>query len=65
MWHRGTPNQSDQPRPNIAMIYAPSDRAPRNGSIKIPQETYDQLSDRAKRLLRNEKIGFPVAQPSH
>ncbi|SDN96132.1 Ectoine hydroxylase-related dioxygenase, phytanoyl-CoA dioxygenase (PhyH) family [Paenibacillus sp. yr247] len=66
MWHRGTPNRSDQPRPNIAMIYAPKDRAPRNGgTIQIPQETYDQLSDRAKKLLRNEKIGFAVAQPTH
>lgn len=66
MWHRGTPNRSDRPRPNIAMIYAPKDRAPRNGgTIHIPQETYDQLSDRAKKLLRNEKIGFPVASPSH
>lgn len=66
MWHRGTPNRSDQPRPNLAMIYAPKDRAPRNGgTIQIPHETYDRLSDRAKKLLRNEKIGFPAAQPSH
>ncbi len=65
MWHRGTPNRSDQPRPNIAMIYAPADRAPRNGSIQIPQETYHQLSERAKKLLRYEKIGYPVAPPSH
>ncbi|MFC5651833.1 phytanoyl-CoA dioxygenase family protein [Paenibacillus solisilvae] len=65
MWHRGTPNRSDQPRPNIAMIYAPADRAPKGGSIQIPQETYDGLSDRAKKLLRNEKIGFPAASPSH
>lgn len=66
LWHRGTPNKSDQPRPNIAMIYAPADRAPRNGgTIQIPQETYDKLSPRAQKLLRNEKIGFPAAPPSH
>lgn len=66
LWHRGTPNKSDQPRPNIAMIYTPADRAPRNGgTIQIPQETYDKLSPRAQKLLRNEKIGFPVAPPSH
>jgi ectoine hydroxylase-related dioxygenase (phytanoyl-CoA dioxygenase family) len=65
MWHRGTPNRSDQPRPNIAMIYAPADRAPRTGSIQIPQETYDQLSKRAQKLLRNEKIGYPAAEPTH
>ena len=66
MWHRGTPNKSDQLRPNIALVYAPADRAPRRGgTIQIPQETYDRLSPRAQKLLRNEKIGFPVAKPSH
>jgi ectoine hydroxylase-related dioxygenase (phytanoyl-CoA dioxygenase family) len=65
MWHRGTPNKSDQPRPNIAMIYAPASNAPRNGNIQIPQETFDKLSERAKRLLRFEKIGFPAIKPSH
>jgi ectoine hydroxylase-related dioxygenase (phytanoyl-CoA dioxygenase family) len=65
MWHRGTPNHSDKPRPNIAMIYAPADRAPKNATIQIPQETYEQLSPRAQRLLRNEKIGHPVEPPKH
>ncbi|NBD26274.1 phytanoyl-CoA dioxygenase family protein [Paenibacillus glycinis] len=65
MWHRGTPNRSDRPRPNIAMIYAPAPNAPRAGSIHIPRETYDSLSERARRLLRMEKIGFPATAPSH
>jgi ectoine hydroxylase-related dioxygenase (phytanoyl-CoA dioxygenase family) len=65
VWHRGTPNRSNQHRPNIALIYTSAINAPRTGSIQIPQETYDQLSERAKRLLRNEKIGFPVSEPSH
>jgi ectoine hydroxylase-related dioxygenase (phytanoyl-CoA dioxygenase family) len=65
MWHRGTPNRSDKPRPNIAMIYAPADRAPMNATIQIPQETYEHLSPRAQRLLRNEKIGYPVMPPKH
>jgi hypothetical protein len=60
MWHRGTPNRSNHPRPNVALIYTSAANAPQKGSIQIPQETYDQLSEKAKRLLRNEKIGFPV-----
>jgi ectoine hydroxylase-related dioxygenase (phytanoyl-CoA dioxygenase family) len=65
MWHRGTPNLSNQHRPNIALIYTAASNAPKTGSIQIPQETYDQLSERSKRLLRNEKIGLPVSEPSH
>ncbi|UVI29168.1 phytanoyl-CoA dioxygenase family protein [Paenibacillus spongiae] len=65
MWHRGTPNRSGTPRPNIAMIYAPADRAPMHATIQIPEETYKQLSPRAQRLLRKEKIGHPVAPPKH
>jgi ectoine hydroxylase-related dioxygenase (phytanoyl-CoA dioxygenase family) len=65
MWHRGTPNKSDQPRPNIAMIYGPAPKTPGSGNIQIPQDTYDRMSDRAKKLLRFEKIGFPVIEPSH
>lgn len=65
MWHRGTPNRSDRPRPNIAMIYAPASNALHKGSIQIPQETYDGLSERARRLLRMEKIGFPAIAPFH
>jgi ectoine hydroxylase-related dioxygenase (phytanoyl-CoA dioxygenase family) len=65
MWHCGTPNHSDKPRPNIAMIYAPADRAPNNASIQIPAETYEQLSPRAQQLLRNEKIGYPAEPPKH
>ncbi|WP_274365885.1 phytanoyl-CoA dioxygenase family protein [Paenibacillus thermotolerans] len=61
MWHRGTPNRSDKPRTNIALIYAASSIAHQQGRIQIPQETYDSLSERGKQLLRKEKIGFPVA----
>ncbi|WP_165822453.1 phytanoyl-CoA dioxygenase family protein [Paenibacillus montanisoli] len=63
VWHRGTPNKSDKHRPNIALIY--SANGPRTGTIQIPQETYDQLSDKAQQLLRKELIGYPVAEPKH
>ncbi|MFC4810478.1 phytanoyl-CoA dioxygenase family protein [Paenibacillus sp. GCM10023250] len=63
MWHRGTPNRSDRPRTNMALIYTASANGPSEGSIAIPQETYVGLSGKAKRLLRKEKIGFPAARP--
>jgi ectoine hydroxylase-related dioxygenase (phytanoyl-CoA dioxygenase family) len=65
MWHRATPNVSNEPRPNIAMIYEYGKGSPGSGYIQIPQETFDGLSDRAKKLLRFEKIGYPVIKPSH
>lgn len=59
MWHRGTPNRSDAARPNLALVYFRSwyNTSPR---IAIPQETYDGLSERAKRLLRMEDIGVNI-----
>ncbi|SDX89224.1 phytanoyl-CoA dioxygenase family protein [Paenibacillus sp. CF384] len=63
MWHRGTPNRSDKPRPNIALIYSSTATAPYQGGLQIPQETYDQFSDRAKQLVRKQKIGSEVIKP--
>ncbi|WP_164545538.1 phytanoyl-CoA dioxygenase family protein [Paenibacillus albus] len=63
VWHRGTPNHSDKHRPNIALIY--SANAPHKGTIQIPQETYDELSTKAQKLLRKELIGYPAAEPKH
>jgi ectoine hydroxylase-related dioxygenase (phytanoyl-CoA dioxygenase family) len=65
MWHRATPNRSNQPRPNIGMIYEYGKGSTGSGYIQIPQKTYNELSDRAKVLLRFEKIGYPVSKPSH
>ncbi|REE92749.1 phytanoyl-CoA dioxygenase PhyH [Paenibacillus taihuensis] len=62
MWHRGTPNGSDQPRTNIAMIYSLAAAIHRPGDIQIPQETYDAFTERTKRLVRNERIGVPVIE---
>jgi len=62
VWHRGTPNVSDDRRTNLAFIYAKSWYG-YGSSISIPQETYDGMSERAKRLFRFEKIGFPARQP--
>ncbi|MFC5649442.1 phytanoyl-CoA dioxygenase family protein [Paenibacillus solisilvae] len=62
MWHRGTPNRSDEIRPNLALIYSAFNR---DNSVQIPQETYDKLSDRAKHLFRWQKIGYPAIEPTH
>lgn len=65
MWHRGTPNHSDEPRPNLALVYGLGQAALGSGEICIPQETYDALSEREQRLLRFEKIGQQVIRPYH
>ncbi|SEO13227.1 phytanoyl-CoA dioxygenase family protein [Paenibacillus sp. OV219] len=62
MWHRGTPNRSDKPRTNIALIYSLAAAVHHPGGIQIPQETYDSFSDKTKRLVRNERIGVPAIQ---
>lgn len=57
MWHRGTQNKSDSPRPNLAMVYTRPwvDVGPRR--IDISQEVYDGLSDRTRSIFRQENIG--------
>ena len=57
MWHRGTPNVSDEARPNIALMYARSWFKTMYPQIGIRQDIYDALSDRAKQLFRHEEIG--------
>ena len=59
MWHRGTPNLSNQMRPNLALVYG---RSWWDGAY-YPQETlgitraaHDSLSERAKRFVRLEPI---------
>jgi ectoine hydroxylase-related dioxygenase (phytanoyl-CoA dioxygenase family) len=59
MWHRGTPNVSDQIRPNMALIYG---RGWWDGAF-YPQETlgitremFEGLSARAKKLFRHETL---------
>jgi ectoine hydroxylase-related dioxygenase (phytanoyl-CoA dioxygenase family) len=57
MWHRGTPNRSTDPRPNFTLIYSRYWLRLRYRPIPIPRETYDGLSERARRLFRLEAIG--------
>jgi hypothetical protein len=62
MWHRGTLNRSNAIRPNIALVYFRS-WVSVNDRIGIPQEQYDNLSERAKRIFRKEGIGAPLDTP--
>jgi len=59
MWHRGTPNVSDEIRPNIALIYARSwwDGAfyPQD-SLGITPQAHANLSERARQLFRFETL---------
>jgi hypothetical protein len=62
MWHRGTPNRSNAPRPNLALVY---NRPWLNvsGRIGIPQDIYDSLSERSKTIFRDERIGAALDTP--
>lgn len=62
MWHRGTPNFTETNRTNLALTYT-REWFGAGGNLHIPQETYDQLSNRAKQLFRAEKIGAPIRMP--
>lgn len=64
MWHRGTPNNSDHVRPNVAIIYArPWWRAEYQETLGITRDKFDGLSERAKKLFRLEKIKENANQP--
>ena len=62
VWHRGTPNCSQNRRTNIALIYTRHWYGA-GGEIQIPQDTYDLLSKPARALFRKEKLGSPVKMP--
>jgi Phytanoyl-CoA dioxygenase (PhyH) len=57
MWHRGTPNRSTAPRPNLALIYSRPWLKLNYPPIGIPRATHEALSERAQRLFRAENIG--------
>jgi hypothetical protein len=62
MWHRGTPNRSQEARPNKAMIYSRPWLKTHYPPIKIARETYDALPERARKLFRLEEIGTAAAE---
>ena len=56
MWHRGTPNRSNKPRPNMALIYSRPWLKSYYPPISISRSTYETLSEQAKSLFRLENI---------
>ncbi|HYF51122.1 MAG TPA: phytanoyl-CoA dioxygenase family protein [Planctomycetota bacterium] len=56
MWHRGTPNKSDAPRPNIAMIFSRSWLKPGYEPIRIARTEFEKLPERAQRLFRTAQV---------
>jgi ectoine hydroxylase-related dioxygenase (phytanoyl-CoA dioxygenase family) len=63
MWHRGTRNHSDTPRPNIAIVYTRPWLSSGPKRISIPQETFDALPDRLKKIYQNNHIGAALDEP--
>lgn len=52
MWHRGTPNRSDQSRPNVALVYTrPWYRFEQQQPV-ISRQAWERLSERARRMFR-------------
>ncbi|MBV8715401.1 MAG: phytanoyl-CoA dioxygenase family protein [Chloroflexi bacterium] len=56
MWHRGTPNRSNEARPNFTLIYSRFWLKLRYRPIPISRTAYNALSPRAQRLFRLENI---------
>lgn len=54
MWHRGTPNRSQEARPNLALIYARPWLKTHYPPIEITRSIYDSLSERGRKLFRFE-----------
>ncbi len=54
--HRGTPNHTDEPRPMIVIGYSRRWLFRPEVSIQIPRTMFDNLSDRARQLLRFNPI---------
>jgi hypothetical protein len=56
MWHRGTTNRSNAPRPQIALVYT-RPWVDMGIHINIPRAAYDALPEKARHIFRDEHIG--------
>jgi hypothetical protein len=52
VWHRGTPNRSNESRPNLALVYTRPWYRFEQRAISIADEVYRSLPEPAQRLLR-------------
>ncbi|HYO58113.1 phytanoyl-CoA dioxygenase family protein [Archangium sp.] len=63
--HRGTPNRTQTPRPMVVIGYSRRWLFRPEVSIRIPRETFEQLSDRAKHLLRFNPVVESLETEGH
>jgi ectoine hydroxylase-related dioxygenase (phytanoyl-CoA dioxygenase family) len=56
MWHRGTPNRSERPRPHLALVYVRPWYRFEQEAPALTRAAYEGLSERGKRLLRYARI---------
>ena len=62
--HRGTPNRTDEPRPMVVIGYSRRWLHRPEVNIRVPQSTYDALSERGRRLVRfNSVVADDEAAP--
>ncbi len=54
--HRGTPNRTDSPRPMVVIGYSRRWLHRPEVEIRVPQSTYELMSERGKRLVRFNPI---------
>jgi hypothetical protein len=54
--HRGTPNRTDVPRPMVVIGFSRKWLRRPEVSVRVPQSTWDALSEAQRRLLRFETI---------
>ncbi|MFN2546959.1 MAG: phytanoyl-CoA dioxygenase family protein [Myxococcales bacterium] len=63
--HRGTPNRTETPRPMCVIGYSRKWLKRPEVSIQIPDQTWDRLSERARRLLRLEQRVRTLAESTN
>jgi hypothetical protein len=56
VWHRGTPNRGARSRPNLALVYTRPWYRFEQPPFTLPRATYEALSDRARAMLRHNRI---------
>jgi ectoine hydroxylase-related dioxygenase (phytanoyl-CoA dioxygenase family) len=64
MWHRGKPNNSNEVRTMLALIYQRGWTASHK-LVKIPRETWDAWPERARRIFRDNPIVDEVESAAH
>jgi ectoine hydroxylase-related dioxygenase (phytanoyl-CoA dioxygenase family) len=56
MWHRGTPNRSDRPRPHLALVYVRPWYRFEQQVPSVSRAAYEALPESDRRLLRYAQV---------